>query len=444
MSQKFQDTKNIVLQTFLDNTFLSDFKDNSLNKLELELILTPYCNEHCSYCYINKYGNKLFEGCDISKENILKNLEVIVSCLSKNYSIRTLDIFSGEFFNLPYWKDVFEIIIRYSFKKNFCKNIMIPTNGTFITNPNIKSDVELYIEKLKKVGIDLRLSLSIDGKYIDKHSRTLEVKDIFYNEIFDFAFKYEYGFHPMVSKEFVENFEENYTWWIKNLSTRLKEFNNINSGVMFLEVRNDYWDDELIEKYHQGLLKAAEIDFKYLHNSSTLDFADRFFTITNRWNRWNFNFISFPHEGNKYTCSIQKTIQLRVPDSSIVMCHRLSYKGMVAATLDFTDNGIKVKEAKNLDLFFKIKTTNPNISVPKCFNCPINQFCMKGCLGSQFETSGELFHPIESVCKLMITRYKSMNEIAEKFQLYDALQYFNLSPARMQRIEEGRNILCKL
>lgn len=39
--------------------------------------------------------------------------------------------------------------------------------------------------------------------------------------------------------------------------------------------------------------------------------------------------------------------------------------------------------------------------MPKCTTCINNDYCMHGCLGSQYEVSGELFEPIESVCFLL-------------------------------------------
>lgn len=443
----FQETKNNILQTFLNNTFIPDFKNGSVdNDFELELIISPFCNEHCSYCYIANYGRELFEGCDLSKENILSNLERILSCVHKNYKFNTISIFSGEFFNLSYWTDIFDIFIKYAKKNKFCNSILIPTNATFLLDSERTKKVETYIELLKSVGIRLGLSLSIDGKIIDKDARTLDAGEDFYNRAFQFAYDYHYGFHPMVSKEFVENFKENYEWWLKNLSPYLELTNEdrINMGLMLLEVRNDYWDEELIKKYYNGILEAAELDFKYLHHNSTLDFTDRFFHITDKWKHWNYHFISFPFENHRYTCSIQRSIQLRVADNAVVMCHRLQYPGMVAAILDFDSDEIKVKEAKNIDLFFKIKTTNPAASSPKCYNCPIRDFCMKGCLGSQYESSGELFNPIDSVCSLLKERYRAMNAIGEKYGLYDSLKYFNLSDKNLKYINKTREILCKI
>ena len=39
-------------------------------------------------------------------------------------------------------------------------------------------------------------------------------------------------------------------------------------------------------------------------------------------------------------------------------------------------------------------------ATPHCDTCVYNKFCIKGCAGSQYENTGDLFFPIPSVCKL--------------------------------------------
>lgn len=44
-----------------------------------------------------------------------------------------------------------------------------------------------------------------------------------------------------------------------------------------------------------------------------------------------------------------------------------------------------------------MNNTHMNIG---CLTCPFDPYCLKGCLGAQYEATGDLFVPGESVCKL--------------------------------------------
>jgi len=42
--------------------------------------------------------------------------------------------------------------------------------------------------------------------------------------------------------------------------------------------------------------------------------------------------------------------------------------------------------------------------VSKCNCCPYNSYCLKGCYGSQFESTGDILYPCETVCELYKAR----------------------------------------
>jgi hypothetical protein len=56
----------------------------------------------------------------------------------------------------------------------------------------------------------------------------------------------------------------------------------------------------------------------------------------------------------------------------------------------------------------------------------IKNTCMSGCLGAQFETMGDPFIPIPSVCALEHGKVKAQIEFLEENNIFDDLtKYFN-------------------
>ena len=58
------------------------------------------------------------------------------------------------------------------------------------------------------------------------------------------------------------------------------------------------------------------------------------------------------------------------------------------------DETMKLK-AKNVSLGTSLPYLNPK-DAPLCSNCDINEFCKKGCLGSQYETTKSIL-PFSSI-----------------------------------------------
>ncbi len=122
-----------------------------------------------------------------------------------------------------------------------------------------------------------------------------------------------------------------------------------------------------------------------------------------------FNILSNPlsRVGRGIGCSIQSTFDLRLGDLAWVPCHRLSYDQFVLGHL--TDEGIDVK---NPELAIRTFTFDSN-NFPMCEKCPIRHLCAKGCLGSQYETTGDMFTPIPTVCK---AEYYKISGMIKKYR----------------------------
>ncbi|GAI96295.1 unnamed protein product, partial [marine sediment metagenome] len=124
--------------------------------------------------------------------------------------------------------------------------------------------------------------------------------------------------------------------------------------------------------------------------------------------------------GRGLGCSIQSTIHLRLGDLVMAPCHRTSYKGMNYAHFEVKDGRIAGIIADNPELMTAIISLDGK-NMPMCEVCLIKHLCSGGCLGSQFETTGDLFSPIPSVCRLEHARIMAMVEAYKEIGIYDTV-----------------------
>ena len=92
-------------------------------------------------------------------------------------------------------------------------------------------------------------------------------------------------------------------------------------------------------------------------------------------------------------------MQLRLGDLTITPCHRTSYDYLNVGKFITNEKEIIDIEPLNVPVYLSINSANV-VNFPKCQDCLIKTMCSGGCLGSQLESTGALFTPIESVCLL--------------------------------------------
>ena len=80
-------------------------------------------------------------------------------------------------------------------------------------------------------------------------------------------------------------------------------------------------------------------------------------------------------------------------------CHRTSYPQFLYGNLKTDGEKVTGLNIRNPELMMGIYSLNGN-NLPFCENCLIKPLCQKGCLGAQYETIGDLFTPIPTVCSL--------------------------------------------
>ena len=132
----FQEENNDILSYILYDQYFSQFKNDpkliekvSKRGSSIELFITPECNQHCEYCYIERFGDKLFPKEMRNHDHILKNMDIFLNYLiEKNIYLNTLDLFSGEIWGTSFGNQIFEKILTAINNGLQIQNIMFPTN----------------------------------------------------------------------------------------------------------------------------------------------------------------------------------------------------------------------------------------------------------------------------------------------------------------------------
>lgn len=466
LQNPFKEQQSQLLTSFLLNKERKNFS--------IEFILTSVCNQGCEYCYLYKHGKELYPPAANNFDNILKNFPILLDWLDEQgFEYENYDLFTGEYFNMPIWQDIFEIIYNREKKRIEEEGIIsprfisIPTNMSFLMDPVKTEKVEKWINRFRAINSDISLSCSVEGpEELEALERPLKVgerktEENFYKRFNEFRKKYTLASHPMITRNFVKNYKTNYDWWIDTtIENNITQYNGNGKEVycipMFLEVRDaEQWDEQSLKDYENFLYYVAEKDLKTLHNNDLDDFAYHFFDdftdptwkkkIPGLYTHLQPYIIGYPILVSGMTCSIQKGPVFRVGDLAYVPCHRTCYPDFVYGYFQTENNKIVGLEANNPILAVKIKQLNPNRSVLKCSSCPLKAFCMKGCLGSQYEHTHELFCAEDTVCDMIYTKYKTIHNIALKYNLYEWLEKdTNISIRRKEFINYVKGILEQL
>jgi len=322
--------------------------------------------------------------------------------------------------------------------------IVIPTNFSFILNDYLTERIDNILLEAKRNKCPVFLSASIDGKYCESNRplklynsnnrndfivlRSSKEKDPrddeFYNKVFAFAKKWNFGFHPMIYSRHIEKWKDNFLWF----QNMLKKYNIPSHYIYLLEVRNREWNNNSILKFREF------IDFliKWTYNFVNKD-PNKFLFYLFRKRGFNILNSPFCEIGRGLGCSIQGTLMIRLGDLAIVPCHRNSYSHQITAKFRIKNNKIIGIEARNLELMIGVYSFDGNV-LPICEQCLFKYLCNKGCLGSQLETTGDMFSPIPTVCKLEVNKIYQMLKTYNNLGLLEIIKRF-ISPRKRKSIE---------
>lgn len=402
--QLFFEENNIMFNSFLEEYFYKDFKKENSNKV-LELIIFPYCDLSCKYCYVDKYYNQIYTNFEINK--VKENLKKILEWYVNNNFKCSLDIFSGEIFASNFGIEILEYIIDFfKDKKNKPKSIVIPTNYSFILNDDKIARIEKILDKANSIGIKIYLSASVDGKYMDENrpfKNGYQRTDEYYDKIFKFNNKHKFMFHPMIYSDGIENWKKNFEWF----QSKFIEFGNRWNDIYLLQVRNNNWT----EKSNKELYNFISFLFDFCFEKFECD-SNKFydFIVKDGLNILNEGIFE---NSNGVPCSIQSSLPIRISDLKMFPCHRMIYPeleiGGFNQQMEFS--------TKNAELGTVIYSQN-NKAWPICSRCPIKEICIKGCLGMQYEEYHDMFIPCKSVCQQFFYYYKALIDGYCKSRIY--------------------------
>ena len=403
---------NKVFKNFLNRYFFDYFQfgrttdKNNPMQSHIELFIRGYCPSNCEYCYLMKQGKKLYPLEIQSDENLLKNLKIFLNYYSEQRWSANFELFSGRMFDTDLGCNVLKTIYEHFSKPTPCKPkvIMIPDDMQFLLSKERTLEIESWIEKFAAAGMKILFSASVDGKIIDHH-RFGERSDEFYDTLRNFMNKYGYGLHPMVAPQNIHQWIENWDWlvsWDEKLAT----------GAMTLEVRNDEWTVERLCNYILYLNHIANYRIKYYTNDSGEFDLEAF--IYHCLSSSDIKYKNIVQGGDclklpspngndgegGLTCSVQHGFCVRLGDLSIPVCHRTAYEGLIGGYFEVQEDKIIDIKASNPE-FYMTSMSVRNTNLPKCNTCGLRYNCFLGCLGSNYESTGDPYWCPDSVCDML-------------------------------------------
>ena len=412
-----QNENDKILENYLNKKFLHS---NLVSTQNIELIIRPECNQKCEYCYIVKYGEELYPlNSRLDKKGLLKNIDMLLEyfLVEQKVTTTTWDIFAGDLFYDDIWFDIIDLFYKYYsadyYQNEFLKNnrvrIILPTNFSFVRDDNKIKRFEEQYEKMLSLGIRIHLSYSTDGLYATESREKTDLNQDWFDKTLSFCAKHGFGVHPMVSYENIHNYIENYQWWIENMA---KHFNDPDFmwSPMFLQVRNDGWTTETIEKYIE--LLNYMIDFRLeLFDGDLQKFAEHLgqgdsdeYLLKSPYSDL-IRLLATSKTNNSINCSLPNTLTINCANLKISPCHRLTYNSLAGGQFQVQDDKIiGIKSLPGLSSYLNIMEHNRFLR-PDCIQCEVKDFCMQGCLGAQFEYSGDPFKAVPSVCRFLKTSY---------------------------------------
>ena len=270
----YKEENNIVLENFFNRSFFDSWAEPRRGKgrnvyNSIEIYLTTDCNLSCKYCYLNRHEDRLYPKELRDDKIILRNLGLMIDYLIDNHYTPRIDIFSGAGAESTLGINALNLIYeKYALAdiEDRPGHVSLPTNFTFILDDKLTKQLEEIKIKFNAIDINVGLSVSVDGKYMEENRPFRNEKrvnsemlvrdknndprdDEYYDKMFTFAKKHHAGFHPMVYSRKIEDWKQNFLWFQEQFEKYDIPFDNI----YLLEIRNAEWTDEQLYHYSEFL-----------------------------------------------------------------------------------------------------------------------------------------------------------------------------------------------
>lgn len=440
-----------VLETILEKRFFAPWREGETGDpaslwpdANLELYVTAACNQNCEYCYLVRH-EELYPRDAMDPETIKRNLGIFLDwCLERGFSFNQVDLFSGEIWHIPFGWEILDVLLSYIRRGLRVKTVMIPTNASFVLSDRAVVEMSNRIEDYGKAGCRLQLSGSIDGGLADgvtrrgNDGRLTEAKsgEDFYDRFFSFWRRHGFLFHPMVSRENVRRWKENFQWW----EAWCERYGyDAFRDVMMLEVRNDGWTEEDVEAYTDFLGFLIDKFLAERCGGDARKLANHLF-LTDIFNPGGGGYINFglASADGFQGCTASDMLTVRLGDLAIPPCHRTAYDELLYGRFRVEDGRIAGIEEHNPQMASRVLLQDSILCSPGCDCCPYHFFCLRGCYGAQREAEKDPFVPIESVCRLFRGKIDFLIDKYEALGVWEVLR--GLSPANA-RYEAAGEIL---
>ena len=398
---------DLLLQNFMERTFFTAWKRNKCtpenlkvvkqneifygNYSHLEMQLNPYCDLDCLYCYEQKYGDEYFPQGTTDKKKVLHNVDLLLDYLVKNDYTPVIELFSGDPLVQDLGHDVIDKILDRAEKgQKITDFISIPTNMGVLLHPKRLERLENNIARANKLGVRIGLSASVDGLYMEenrpfKRPDKFKRDDKFYDDLFKFAKKYGIGFHPMIYSNNMKDWKKNFLWF----QSKFEEYDLPWRNIYLLEVRNIEWTTDELEELYEFCKWLVGWTINKLNGDVKAYGVGNFFNILGG---------GLSQNGRGIGCSIQSTPQIRMGDLSWGLCHRLMYDKYVTGRFKVENDEIVGVESLNVEAQIGMGSASTT-NFPYCENCLLKYTCSAGCLGSNYESTGDPFTTHPSVCR---------------------------------------------
>ena len=393
----------------MEAEFFNEWKQGTNMYKHLELMLTYHCNLNCEYCYIHKNGPTLFPPHLCNTDTICNNIVKLLTWLGENGMNPNLELFTGELFSSEDGYRILECILHF-YQSHFYKykvpnQIIVPTNFAFLdTNSDLR--VQGIIHSFSEMRIGVFFSASFDGLYADPIARPfksgLERTQRWYDRCFSWLSHMDQLPHPMIAPSTIHLWEKNFLWFMD----MFKKYDMDPKDLYLLEVRNANWTTKNLQDYKHFCEFVMDWIWDYtLHNPK--EFLQFFCVDTIKHYVGGFNFLGAQFFSNHSApgCTIQNYLFVRMGDLKMFPCHRLAYPQFELGQLNITDDNQLDLQSKNVALASEIYSFSPNL-LPMCNKCAIKDLCGGQCYGSCFETTGNMFNPIPTVCALQTIKIK--------------------------------------